>query len=150
MDNHHQRIGNTTAVMMICVALFFDALQILATVAVIGVVIGPLVSLFAFLTFFTWFKIKGIPFVAGRKRVGVWVLTGLAEFLPLLGAIPAVTLGIIAVILITKAEDKALSEERQQQLYQLIRAAKERDLKEARNIKQLRPRPQVDNIQKAA
>lgn len=59
---------------------------------------GWIVSPIAFLTFYLWFKLRGIKF-ATAKRSGVMGVGFILELIPLLNTLPAWTLSVILVIM---------------------------------------------------
>lgn len=150
MDDHPKRIGNISAGLMISVALIFDAIQTILTFIGIGIIVGPFISLWSFLTFFTWFKIKGVTFIdrAGGKKVAAWAGTFLLEAIPGLNSLPGITIATIATIIFTRIEDRTLSKEQQQQLLALIQAIRNAQIKQAaRTIKEAREyKRKVDDI----
>jgi|SRR3989344_9617789 len=90
-------LDNTTIVFMICVALFYDALQVLLAL----IFMGWLVSIFALLTFYTWFKIRGLNFVR-PKRAGLLGGGFIIELIPIINILPAWTLAIVLLALDSK------------------------------------------------
>jgi hypothetical protein len=78
---------------MIVVAVFFDILQW----ALVFILMGWLAGLFAFLTFYVWFKSYGISFMKPKKALALFG-GGLIEVIPVLSALPAWT---VAVLIIT-------------------------------------------------
>ena len=90
-------LSNTTIVLMIVVALFFDALQALLTFIFMGWAVG----IFAGLTFYVWFKMHGLNF-ATPKRAATFGAGFIIEIIPFLSALPAWTLAIIILALDSK------------------------------------------------
>jgi glycopeptide antibiotics resistance protein len=90
-------LNNTTIVLMICVAIFFDVLQALLTFIFMGWVVG----IFAFLTFYLWFKLRGLSFMK-PKRLLTFGGASLIEIIPFLSALPAWTAAIIVLALDSK------------------------------------------------
>lgn len=97
MSEEKRGLDNTTIVFMIIVALFFDALQALLTV----ILMGWLVGFFAGLTFYLWFKMRGLNFTT-PKRIGTFATTFIVEVIPFLSALPAWTLAIVILALDSK------------------------------------------------
>lgn len=103
MDNN--KISKITFACMIAVALFFDAIQFGANflhfIPVIGtilaLVISSGVSIFAWLTFFLWFRLAGTKFVS--KIAATQVGTFFIEMIPALNSLPAWTLSIVVIFL---------------------------------------------------
>lgn len=90
-------LDNVTIALMICTALFYDALQALLTL----IFMGWLVSIFAYLTFYTWFKIRGMNFVSA-KRAGILNGGFIIELIPIINTLPAWTLAITLLALDSK------------------------------------------------
>ena len=97
-----KEIKSHTIVLMICTALFFDVLQwVLAFVFM-----DWLVSIFAYLTFFLWFKINGVSFTK-PKRLATAGSTILLESFPIIASLPALTAGVVITALDTKVKKLA-------------------------------------------
>jgi len=106
----------TTLALMVAVALLFDALaaapklldfvpflDFLTTPA--NVLVGSLVSIFAYLTFWFWFHKHGIRFIKSPKRLLTFPVAFFIKLIPFLGALPAWTGAVIFIFLNTRAED---------------------------------------------
>jgi len=105
------RITFATAFLMIGTALFFDGIEMITTWKIIGVILSYFSFIFANLTFWTWFMMIGVPVgFSSPKKLVVGMLTNILELIPGLDAIPLIgmgwTLGIIALIALTRLEDK--------------------------------------------
>lgn len=101
------RIGGFTAGLMIAVALIYDGAQALIeliTLGFLGWLINPIIDLWAFLTFFTWFTLKGASFIRPSKALTLGGTTML-EFIPFFNDLPIWTAGVIIMIAQTSAED---------------------------------------------
>ena len=112
--------------LMIGVALFFDFIQaafgvfsILGVIPIIGVIFGvigwafsAIFSAYAWLTFFTWFRIRNVSYFKKPSRVVKLIGTVLIEMTPF-GILPTWTVFVISTILETWKEDlkKKTSEE---------------------------------------
>jgi hypothetical protein len=103
-----QRITKTTAAFMIVVAVFFDLLQLLLTVLLIGIVLNPAIDVVAFLTFYLWFKLKGVSLTSSNKQLIATVSGYIVEIIPILNALPGITIATIARIIVVKTEDTLL------------------------------------------
>lgn len=90
-------LENHTIVLMVAVALFYDALQALLTIILMGWLITPI----AFLTFYLWFKLHGITFMT-PKRGGSMALGFLIEIFPLTSWLPAWTAVVSFIALDSK------------------------------------------------
>lgn len=119
MNEPTSLINNTTAVLMITLALFYDLVQfltegffgllagtaILAPLATIGPVVAFLITVWAWLSFYVWFKMKGVSF-GSAKRASAMVGGALIEMLPVINMLPAWTLSVATIIITTRAEEK--------------------------------------------
>ncbi|MDP2642028.1 MAG: hypothetical protein Q8P21_01925 [bacterium] len=104
MPEEQKGLNNTTIVLMIAVALFFDALQALLTI----VFMGWLVGIFAGLTFYVWFKLRGLSFMKPKRFItfGTASVIEMFPFLPL-SALPAWTGAIVILALDSKIKKVA-------------------------------------------
>lgn len=114
------RISITTAILMLCVAFFYDILQpLLNLIPILGQILSYFVLLCSFCTFnIVWFHVCHIrfteQFIGGRS--GKWVfLKILAKFgIPVLfeiltvGVAPGITLWILFTILTVRSADLAV------------------------------------------
>jgi len=98
-----ERIPTWMAVCMIIVALCVDGAQVLLTILVVGVVLGPVLSVAAYVAFGIWFMMLGVSFT-GFKKIGTAGGSVLLE--SVLSFLPAFTLAVAVFILMTMAEDK--------------------------------------------
>jgi|SRR3989344_5618062 len=98
-ENKEKGLKATTVVLMIAVALFFDALQTLLTF----IFMGWLVGIFAGLTFYLWFKLHGVSFMK-PKRLATFGGTALIEVIPFLSVIPAWTFAVSYLALSSKLQ----------------------------------------------
>lgn len=102
------RIPKGTAILMVGVALFFDLLQMFLNFVLIGFILNPiLVTPIAFLTFYLWYKMRGVGLSDSAKRFAVYVAGFLLELIPILNTLPGLTLSTLTMIMIVRAEDKA-------------------------------------------
>ncbi|OHA88180.1 MAG: hypothetical protein A2741_01000 [Candidatus Zambryskibacteria bacterium RIFCSPHIGHO2_01_FULL_43_27] len=111
--SRESRISFGTSFLMVATALFFDSAQgvfnIIGLIPVIGTVVGGtlsfMIGFFAWLTFYTWFKMHGISFMRPQRILALWG-AGLIELVPYLNALPAWTFAVLFLIATTKIEDK--------------------------------------------
>jgi hypothetical protein len=89
-----------TIAFMIGTALFFDFLQFLLDF----ILMGWLVSIFAGLTFWFWFRQHGIKFNKA-SRWGSFAFTYLVELIPVIGDLPAWTAEVAFIALSSKAKE---------------------------------------------
>ena len=94
MSNEKSKISNIEWGLMIGVALLFDGVQFFLDVVLIGLIVNRLISIWAWLTFYLWLKIKGVKNFRGWLAIG-----GIAEIIPVIAALPFWT-GMIIVIMI--------------------------------------------------
>ena len=98
MDDNKKGLNNTTIVLMGVTALFFDALQWLLG----WIFMGWLVTIFAGLTFYVWFKTKGMSFMK-PKRFATFGGSFIIELIPVVGDIlPTWTAAIVYLALDSK------------------------------------------------
>lgn len=101
------RIHVLIALLMIGVALVYDGSQNLVDLlsfGLLGWIINPIISVWSFLTFFTWFSLLGVSYAKPGKALTVGA-SSLLEVLPLLNNIPTITLSVIILLAMTYGED---------------------------------------------
>lgn len=110
------RVGNFSAGLLICIAVFFDVVQFLLSflhvVPVAGNALAFVLVLFvtviAYISLGLWFAMLGVNYFTG-KRAALKVLTVLAslgiELIPLVDALPAITAGTVVMVLVSRLED---------------------------------------------
>lgn len=96
------RLDNATIALMVGLAIFYDALQALLNL----IFMGWLVTILAFLSFWLWFKIKGISFMTA-KRMSIIGGGALIEAIPMLDTLPGWTGMVTLIVLDAKLKDKA-------------------------------------------
>lgn len=93
-------IGPAMSGCLIGVALLFDGLQFLLTLTGIGAVLSGFVALIAWLLFLAWFALLGVNYLSGGANkliaAGASMVT---ELIPLVDTLPALTLGVTAIII---------------------------------------------------
>ena len=98
MAGEKKGLNNTTIALMVSVALFYDALQWLLG----WIFMGWLVTIFAGLTFYVWFKMRGMSFMS-PKRFTAFGGSFIVEFIPVIGdVLPAWTACIVYLALDSK------------------------------------------------
>jgi hypothetical protein len=97
MPKEKKGLDNMTIAFMVSVALFYDFLQIPLT----PIFMGWLVSIFAGLTFYVWFKMRGVSFMS-PKRAGILGGGFIIELVPLLNVLPAWALAVVLLGLDSK------------------------------------------------
>lgn len=109
MEN--EKISKITFACMIVTALFFDTIQfgadLMNLIPFIGFILAGVisggVSIFAWLTFFLWFRLVGTKF--DSKIVATTVGTFFIELIPILNALPAWTLSIATIFLFFQSKE---------------------------------------------
>lgn len=104
-SDQRERIGNITAVFMVVTALLFDGVQAFLEWILIGFAVNWLVNILAWLTFFVWFKFKGVSFM-NLKRAAIFNGGFFLELIPLVAELPLWTATIITMAIMVKLEDK--------------------------------------------
>lgn len=102
MPEENKGLDNTTIALMVSVAIFYDALQWLLAF----VFMDWLVGFFAFLTFYLWFKMRGLNF-ATPKRAGTLGGAFIIEVVPFLSMLPAWTAAVVILALDSKIKKVA-------------------------------------------
>ncbi len=105
------RIGFVATLLLLVVAFILDALQfLLLFIPGLNVVFEFLITVIALAVFGIWFLILGVNYFSG-DRTGAKVISMLSssvvELVPLLDALPGITLGVWGIISATKKEDSA-------------------------------------------
>jgi len=95
-----QTIDNITAGLMIVAALLCDGLQALLTLSVVLLPLSILVTIMVI-------AMLGVKYVGhdGGKKLLTMLATTVAELVPVVNALPAVTAGVLGVIVQTRIED---------------------------------------------
>lgn len=97
---------------MIAVALAYDGAQFatdfLHGIPAVGTIAqsiaDTMITIWAWLTFFVWFKLQGINFT-NPKRALALNGGGLLELMPILNSLPAWTLAVLLIIASTRTEE---------------------------------------------
>ena len=103
-----QRIHVVIAFAMVATALLIDIVQILFEwLPAVGPIIGWFFAAFGFIVFGIWFMLVGVNYLDrnGAVKVMVSLASCVVELIPFVDMIPALTLGVLSLILITRAED---------------------------------------------
>lgn len=91
---------------MIITAASIDGFQALLNLIGIGNFFSWIISPVASFLFILWCWILGLGFMTNYKRFAAMAIQATAGFIPVLNTLPELTLGIIAIVIITRAEDK--------------------------------------------
>jgi hypothetical protein len=111
-----QTIGMIVAVLMVMLALLFDAAQFLATflhiLPVVGnaaaVVFAWFITILATSIFAVWFALHDISYASGRgagRRMLIALSAVVIELIPIIDALPAITIGVIGIIIESRIQD---------------------------------------------
>ena len=124
---------------MLGTAIFFDTLQMFLNFIVIGIIVNPvLVTPLASLTFYLWYKIKGVGLSDSAKRFAVFLTGFFIELIPILNILPGLILSTLVMITIVRAEDKAENTKNKLKI-----AAQEKQLKKAEQERNVRTQIQT-------
>ncbi len=125
MPEKIDRIPKSTAMLMVGTAIFFDTLQMFLNFILIGFILNPvLVTPIASLTFYLWYKMRGVGLSDSAKRFAVYVAGFLLELIPILNTLPGLTLSTLIMVMIVRAEDKVENAKNKSKI-----AAEEKQLK---------------------
>ncbi len=103
------RITGVTGCFMIAIAVLLDLLQILFTITLIFALAADLVTFIAAGIFGLWFLILGVSYTGGSRGMMKFmtaILSSVTELVPVIDAMPALTIGIATIILASRAEDR--------------------------------------------
>lgn len=101
-----KKLSSGTTYLMIGTALLYDLLQFcVGWIPFVGQILGWIVSFFAGLTFWLWFRIHDIPF--NKKRTASLATGVVIEIIPLVNMLPAWTLAVVSMIATTKIKEVA-------------------------------------------
>ncbi|TAL48821.1 hypothetical protein EPN83_03460 [Patescibacteria group bacterium] len=99
-----KEISNGTMWLMVSVALLYDVvgggIQLLP---IVGQMVYWIIWIFAFLTFYLWFKIYGRSFLSPKRTLAMGA-GAIIEIIPVLSILPGWTVAVIFLIGIEKAE----------------------------------------------
>jgi hypothetical protein len=102
-----ERITKTMGVMLVTVALSINAFVALLNFLVIGeFFISSIILSCADLIFIIWFWMLGVSFTKNPKNLAAMGIQAIIGLVPLINTLPELTLGILAIVLMTRAEDK--------------------------------------------
>lgn len=109
MEKKH-KIGNVTAIFMVLLALIADGLQFLLTLAVILIPLSLLLTFLCGIGFALWFFLLGAYSGKGaEKKVLTSLVSVVAEIIPVINAIPAITAGVVINIALSRMDDAHIS-----------------------------------------
>lgn len=99
-------IGNLTAGLMVATAALLDGAQFLLNLTVFLLPLSIFLTFCSTIIFFLWFTLAGVRYDrgAGRKLLIMLAMT-VTELAPVINMIPAISAGVIGMILQTRLED---------------------------------------------
>lgn len=105
MDRKHT-IGNLSAGLMIGTAAILDGVQFLLNFTVFLLPLSIFLTFCSTIMFGLWFALAGVKYnqAAGRKLLIMIAMT-VTELAPVINTIPAITAGVIGMIVQTRLED---------------------------------------------
>jgi len=109
MEKEKEKIDNIDATLMIGTAILIDGTQTFLTLILIGPFVNWLISIFAWMTFFLWFMLKGVKFTKNPKKIFTLAGGSLLEAIPIIASFPIWTLTISTTIFMERAENKLKS-----------------------------------------
>lgn len=110
MGEVRYRVSGVSLGFMLALAAIFDLLQFLLTLTVVGALFSWLVTAIAVTIYAIWFLLLGVNYFSGRKAASKMIAaltTAVVEFIPLVSALPTITIGVLAIALISRSEDRA-------------------------------------------
>lgn len=124
---------------MLATAIFYDFLQIFLNFILIGIILNPiLVTPLSSLTFYLWYKTRGVGLSGSAKCFSTFAIGFLFEMIPILNTLPALTLSTTTMIMIVRAEDKAENAKNKSKI-----AAQEKQLKKVEQERNARAQIQI-------
>jgi hypothetical protein len=105
-EEKKERIKIWMGAALVTVALGIDGFQAILNLLVIGEFLSPVISVGADLLFIIWFWMLGLGFIKSPKKFATMGLVALIGLIPALDTLPELTLGILVIVLMTRAEDK--------------------------------------------
>ena len=91
---------------MLVISLIFEFFSFLLNLTVVGSFFVWLVNGIAWAIFASWFWIKGISYIENPKLLRNFIISYLIGIIPIVNALPEVTVGLSAQILQIRKEDK--------------------------------------------
>lgn len=104
-----EHISNLSAFGLISIALFIDGFQALLNVLLVGEFFSGVISVCANVLFMILFWLLGMGIIKNPKKLGSMCAQAIIGLIPILNTLPELTMGIVAIIIITKAEDRGVS-----------------------------------------
>ncbi len=89
---------------MIAIAVLIDGVQALLALTVFASILGSFITFVAGFGFWLWFTILGVKYDSKKALTGLGSVV--AELVPLLNALPAMTAGVVITIILDRLEAK--------------------------------------------
>jgi hypothetical protein len=129
---------------MVGTAALVDSGQfVLNLIPVLGQFMGLMMSFIAFIGFVLWFALMGVNFIAGR-RAGMKMMaafgTTIVELVPLVQALPAMSMGVAITIIASWLEDTADKEDALRKSKALAQISNTRNEEQRAKIERMRAR----------
>jgi hypothetical protein len=110
-DTSNRRIGNLTAIFMIVIAVILDIIEFVLAIFGIGLILNRALTFIEYSVFIFWFWMLGVSFTKFDNKHATrrfyWSLGSMIlEFIPIIGALPAFTAGVVRTIFTVRAEDR--------------------------------------------
>jgi hypothetical protein len=104
------RVGNVAMMLMLMASILLDGVQILLQfIPIIGQIISLLLGVLAAVFFALWFMLLGVNYFSGKKagvKLAAVFSSVIVEIIPIVDALPAISFGVLAVIMASRSEDK--------------------------------------------
>lgn len=109
-EKKKHKIGNVTAIFMLLLAAIADGLQFLLTLSVLLIPLSLLLTFLCGVGFALWFLILGAYSGKGaEKKILTSLISSVAELIPLINAVPAITAGVLINIALSRLDDAHIS-----------------------------------------
>jgi hypothetical protein len=105
-EERTERITETLGWIFVITAFSIDGFEVVLNAVGIGEVLSTIISLCADMGFVIWFWTKGVTFVKKPKNLAAMGIQAIIGLIPVLNTLPELTLGVLAIVLITRSEDK--------------------------------------------
>lgn len=101
------KIETVPAFFLLSLAILFDGIQFLLTLTVVGSLFSFLVTIIAALVFGLWFALLGVNYFGkgGATKLLTALGSTVIELIPIVDALPGISLGVAALIAQTRVED---------------------------------------------
>lgn len=105
MDKKHT-IGNVTALFMLLTAAALDGVQALLNMTVFLLPVSIFLTFCSFIIFFLWFALSGVKYNQNTAIKLLYLIgSTVAELAPIINTLPALSAGVIGMIVQTRLED---------------------------------------------